>query len=578
MKNTDLIGMIRLFNEQNIQYISGVTQRYFEWDKRNIIQYLQGIQYIDIPQKRPYLINSTVTKQMDFNPQFRVISITDGQQRMTTTYLDICAICAFAKNNGIPKNEFDYEAIKQTYLVNPIHEGDDYYYKLLLREEDRPTLKMIVDELPSHLSSRAGRNKIINAYNRLYDSLTIDNYQERFDKLFYVYALNIIAEENDDEYLIFNMINSGGKQVGLFTLAKAHSIGKFPLKQQELYDKLYWKKIEKNETFKHTIIRTFVVYKKGYIESGDAYNLFQKVFNKYNDVEEFHIELKEYSDTFLDILNNSFEDKHIKEVMDGLRLIIPPARYPLLIKLYLKHQKDEITKQELLNSLELLLNIGLRKYFVSHKAWMSESRNMLENNISYIDNCEDICKALYNKLKNSIITDSEFENRICTNIFYSPQNKKEFKQELEVIPNNINKLTKYLLLRIENAHFGAGRINPSHFSIEHNCPQKLNKNWAANFTKEEHHDYVHMLGNLTLLAKEHNSKAKGAGFKSKKELYIFDKLYLGRTICSYDDWTPETILNRTRSLAKELCEIFKIPSKELLREYETSQSVLMEGK
>ena len=577
MKNTDLIGMIELFNKQNVQYISGVTQRYFEWDKRNILQYLQGIQYINIPQERPYLIDSIVTKQMKSNPQFKIISLTDGQQRMTTTYLDITAICAFAKHNEIPIEEFDYEGIKQTYLVNPRKEGDEHY-KLLLREEDRPTLQMIVDELPSRLSSNAGRNKIINAYNRLYGALTIDNYQERFNRLFYVYTLNIIAEENDDEYLIFNMINSGGKQVGLFTLAKAYSIGRFPLKQQELYDKLYWKCIEEKETLKHTIIRTFGLYKMGYAETGDAYNIFQKVFNKYADIDEFHADLKEYSSTFLNILNNSFEDKHIKEVMDGLRLIIPPARFPLLIKIYLKYKGGDITKQELLDGLNLLLNIGIRKYLVSYKAWMSESRNMLEANINWIDNCENICKPLYNKLRNSIVSDSEFENRICTNIFYSPKDKQKYKKELESVPNNINKLTKYLLLKIENSHFGAGRVNPSHFSIEHTCPQKLNKNWVSNFTKEEHHDYVHMLGNLTLLATEHNSKVKGADFNSKKELYTFDKLYLGRGICSYDDWNSDNIIDRTQKLAGELCNIFSIPSKALLKEFQSNQSILMEGK
>lgn len=577
MKNTDLIGMITLFDKPYVQYISGVTQRYFEWDKQNIAQYLQGIGYINIPQKRPYLIDSMVTKQMIYSPQFEIISLTDGQQRMTTTYLDITAICAFAKNNEIPISEFDYEGIKERYLVNGRRSGDEYY-KLLLREEDRPTLQMIVDELPSKLSPNAGRPKIIRAYNQLYESLTIDNYQERFDKLFYTYTINIIAEENDDEYLIFNMINSGGKKVGLFTLAKAYAIGRYPLKQQELYDKLYWKHIEKKDKLKHTIIRSFCLFKLGYGETGDAYTIFQKVFDGYEHIDEFHDDLKEYSTIFINILNNSFEDKHINEVMDGLSLIIPPSRFPLLIKLYLKYTDGEISKQELLDALNLLLNIGIRRYFVSHKAWAAESRHMLESGINYIDNCENICKVLYNKLRNSIVSDEEFENRICINIFYSPTDKKGYKQELDVVPNNINKLTKYFLLKIENSHFGAGRINSSHFNIEHTCPQKLNKNWTSNFTKEEHHEYVHMLGNLTLLAAEHNSKVKGEGFDYKKELYQFDKLYLGRGICSYDNWTPETIIHRTQILAKELSAIFSIPSKTLLKEYESNQSVLMEGK
>ena len=145
MKITDLIGMIKLFGMANVQYFSGVTQRFFEWNKLNIQDYLQGIEYIDINKNRPYLIDSIVTKQLNNNLRFEEISLTDGQQRMTTTYLHICALCSFVKNNNLSDDKFDWESIKDDYLINPRQKGDNKY-KLLLREEDRETLKMIVDE------------------------------------------------------------------------------------------------------------------------------------------------------------------------------------------------------------------------------------------------------------------------------------------------------------------------------------------------------------------------------------------------------------------------------------------------
>ena len=572
MKITDLIGMIKLFGMANVQYFSGVTQRFFEWNKLNIQDYLQGIEYIDINKNRPYLIDSIVTKQLNNNLRFEEISLTDGQQRMTTTYLHICALCSFVKNNNLSNDKFDWESIKDDYLINPRQKGDNKY-KLLLREEDRETLKMIVDELPLPLSKKAGRPKLINAYNQLYNSLSEDNYLEVFEKLFYVVTANVIAEENDDEYVIFNMINGGGKKVSLFTQCKAYAIGKYDLKTQELYDKLYWNPIELNERYKDTIIRSYVLYHNHVDSNASVYYQFKEIFNNFDTIDEFHENLMKYTSSFLKMKNNDFEDKFISEVMGGLRLIITPARYPVVIKIYHKYLDGTITKSEMLDSLNLLLNVGMRRFIFNHKAWYNESRNMFETNTNWLD-FNNLYYCIYDKTKNMRTSDSQFKNTLLISNLYKDSKSSEFKTENEVIPSNINSVILYLLLRIENAHYGAGRLSESHYSVEHICPKKLNKKWREFFTDEEHHDYVHNLGNLTLLAKEHNSSAQRKSFEEKKDIFSNDKLYLGKAICTYDEWNVKSIHSRTISLAEELCDIFRLSDTKIAN----TQSLLVGGK
>lgn len=573
MKITELMGMIKLLGISNVQYFSGVTQRYYEWNKLNIQDYLEGIRYIDIDKNRPYLIDSIVTKRLNGNLRFEEISLTDGQQRMTTTYLHISAICSYVKNNNLSDGKFDWESIRDDYLINPRQKGDKKY-KLLLREEDRDTLKMIVDELPLPLPTNAGRPKLINAYNQLYESLTEDNYLETFEKLFHVVTANVIAEENDDEYVIFNMINGSGKKASLFTQCKAYAIGKYDLKTQELFDKLYWNPIESNERYKDTIIRSYVLYHNHVDSNTTVYYQFKELFNGFDSIDEFHEDLTKYTSSFLKIKNNEFEDKYLSEVMDGLRLIVTPARYPVLIRIYHNYLDGNITKTEMLDSLNLLLNVGMRRYIFNHKAWLNESRNMFETNVTWLD-FNNLYYSIFDKTKNMRTSDSQFKNTILTSNFYKDTSSSDFKSENEKMPSNINSVVLYLLLRIENAHYGAGRISKSHYSVEHICPKKLNKNWRGSFTDEEHHDYVHNLGNLTLLAKEHNSTVGRKSFEEKREIFANDKLYLGKAVCSYDEWNIKSIHSRTISLAEELCDIFEMSKNKSVA---NNQSVLIGGK
>ena len=160
MKNKQMTSLIDLFNKQNVQYFVGILQRNMDWIITDMKKYYYDLTEdtklkINGEKSQHHFMNGVVFKPLEKTGLLHYISITDGQQRMISTYLHVCAICAFVKNNDIPKNEFDYESIKRTLLINPEQEGDDKY-KLLLRKKDRDTLKMIVDELPASLGGNAG--------------------------------------------------------------------------------------------------------------------------------------------------------------------------------------------------------------------------------------------------------------------------------------------------------------------------------------------------------------------------------------------------------------------------------------
>lgn len=571
MKNKNLEPMNRvLFNQQNVQFFAGILQRYFEWNKIDYEKWVQSVMNAHINKYK--FMDRIVTRTID-DGNVCHISLTDGQQRSTMLILSIAAICAFVKHSMISEDEFNYKYVVEDYLINPRKSGDDRY-KLLLREKDRDTLKMIIDELPATLSKNAGSPKIIAAYNYLYNFINEDNYQLFFNNLNYLYTLEFQLEPNDDENEIFDSINGTGKAVSLFDKIRGFCLKDYPLKKQEELDKKYWREISLR-TNSISIIRNFIIYKKGSTRRGDAYSEFIELYSTYKSPEKIHEDIYNFHKTFNKIYSSNTGDEDIDFILHGLNLIFPPSQWIGIVKIYSLFESKQINRNVFVNSLQLLLNVGMR-WKLLHTT-TSDFRSLLEINIKWISP-DNLYFRLQKELKRFNVSDSQFIMTIQSKNFYK-SSKNEFKWENKELPSNINKITDYLLISIENNHHGKGRINLSHYNKEHILSQNLNEEWGKLFTEEQHHDYVHLLGNLTLVAKSYNSSMGDDSFNDKKNNpngFKDDKLYINKSILEYEVWSVDSIRQRTEFLAEELCKIFDIPVSEL--EFKRSQSVLAGGK
>lgn len=556
MRSGDMTSLINLYNKQNVQYYARVTQRNMDWTKIELEKYWNSlIENVDIELDIHHFMNCVITKPNSNRGLMHYISITDGQQRMTVTALHICAICGFVKNNNIPKEEFDYEKIRNTLLINPNETGEDRY-KLLLRKKDRDTLNMIIDELPSYLDKKTGSPKIITAYNYLYNKLTLDNYQEVYNKLFFMDTLDIIAEPHDDENIIYDSVNSSGRQLSNFDQIRAFVLGKYGLNEQEEINEKYWENISENKS-PNTVMRAFNTYTSDVYIAGDIYSNFKRIALKYDSFDKLNNDVSDFYEAYRSFEKNTFDNEKLREIVKGLNLVTIASSYPAFIKMYNFYLNGEITEETLLNVFQLILNVCLRLK-IKNKGTSYELRDAFELNIGWISS-DNLYNKVYKKLSNLFISDNQFKMIISSKNFYKG-NKDEFESENSQIPSNIGKLTDYLLLSIENAHYPKGRINPKKYSKEHICPQTLDNGWEHFFSPEDHHDYVHSLGNLTLTA--YNSEYSNLSFKEKKLMengFKDDKLYLNKCICSYTTWTVDSIKQRTELLADELCNIFAIP-------------------
>lgn len=62
--------------------------------------------------------------------------------------------------------------------------------------------------------------------------------------------------------------------------------------------------------------------------------------------------------------------------------------------------------------------------------------------------------------------------------------------------------------------------------------------------------YAKRLGNLVLLNASSNSASKSSTFQDKKQMYAASPYVLTSQVAQADSWTPETIVERQKSLAQ----------------------------
>lgn len=569
----EIIKFIDLFNEQNVLYYVGPIQRNIDWDKSQIDYANMCLwQYTSITQNRPHYMDSMVLKKYASEDVKRYASITDGQQRTTWLYLNICAICAFVKNNGISKDVFDYEDIYYDYLINSRKKGD-YKYKLILRRKDRDTLKKIVDELPSMLYNEGNSRKLVSMYNKLYSRLTLSNYKTIWKKLNLLTIFVGECEEHEDEQQIYESINMGGKSVSSYDKIRSYLLSPFAHEKQDILEEKYFEKMPST-----SFITTFIYFKAESVLGNDNYLDFRELYPSLKHAEDIMKEMLDFAEKLNLIKHANTGDKSIDEVLEGISLILPSTSYPAIYKIYDLYLNNHVSKNELLSSLNLICNTYLRCKLKGGR--IDSLTRAVFDNISWISS-DNLYGRLYKKLQIYFIEDGEFKEILSTKNMYQPKKTKKEEVIEEQKITNLNKLLKYMLIRIENNHHGAGRINPDEYSIEHICPQTLDNGWEHFFSDEHHKSFVHILGNLTLLAKAYNSSCGNDSFQDKLNNphgFKDDKLFLNQSIVTYVSWTVDSIRDRTKFMADVLCEIFSIKYSMMGHNENNTQSMLVGGK
>lgn len=104
-------------------------------------------------------------------------------------------------------------------------------------------------------------------------------------------------------------------------------------------------------------------------------------------------------------------------------------------------------------------------------------------------------------------------------------------------------------------------LNPAECSVEHILPQS-HKYWAnwGGFPKTEHDEWVHKIGNLTLMGTSDNKPGTkfNDSFEAKQEFYAQSSIALTRELSEIEEWTPEAITRRQKKMIRRAVQVWDI--------------------
>ncbi len=120
------------------------------------------------------------------------------------------------------------------------------------------------------------------------------------------------------------------------------------------------------------------------------------------------------------------------------------------------------------------------------------------------------------------------------------------------------RLIRYVLFRIDQymQDESITKIYHGTITIEHILPKTINNvYWNIRFSEEEQRQWVHKLGNLTLISGVKNSQASNSGFNKKMDIYkggdkgdkkvSFD---IAKEILNYSEWNLDSLSKRHEKL------------------------------
>ena len=169
--------------------------------------------------------------------------VIDGQQRLTTVSLLIEALARHLENSDEVIDGFSTKKLRNYYLLNS-EETDERRYKLILSKTDKETYLSIISQspLPNETSRRITKNFEIFEELVVKQSKDLSVLCMGLEKLAIVdISLN---KEHDNPQLIFESMNSTGRELSQADLIRNFVLMDQELEQQEYLYNHYWYPME----------------------------------------------------------------------------------------------------------------------------------------------------------------------------------------------------------------------------------------------------------------------------------------------------------------------------------------------
>lgn len=522
---------------KQVNYVIPKYQREYVWEEENVKALLDDIiGACNQSFEKQYFVGTIVVYK-----EKGCYEVIDGQQRLTTFFLLICALKKihdeFGENSKV-LSDLIYSTVSDDMGVDK-----DSYHLELQYEDATGFLEKIYKDIVTENDIKTGsERKLYDAYNCIYDTL-----KKEFSKIddlrkFKGFALKKIlfvqieTKDMSEALKIFETINQRG--VGLNPMDLLKNLIFMQIKRDkfaELDSKWFniTKTLESIDEQPLRFLRYYIMatydtskLKDGIIREDQIYDWITNNNDQchYEDkpfqfVEQMTEGVKKYAE-YLNPLNDSNGNAHLKNIT-----MFAGGKYKLHLLLLLAANKmdvDSLTKfKGVLESVVYYATITRTKTNTLERQfaqWCSQIRSI--SNLNELDKfintsispAVDNWKAEYRMIFMNMGTDTIQQYRI------------------RFILGRIGRYVEVQCQSQGDAASGVGDYIGKGVEIEHIMPQTCSTPNIYGLTSDEYEEKKNKLGNLTLLEKSINASIQNDTYASKCVEYEKSKFYLTNSL------------------------------------------------
>ena len=484
-------------------------------------------------------------------------TVVDGQQRLTTLLIAMCALRDVAAEDAPSA----VERFNERYLINKYGEGMSHY-RLLPTQVDREAFFRCID--PSR--GLHGNDLVSRAYAFFRAKLTqpgpdgapleIDRLEAVLrDRLTFV---DITCGKDDNAHRIFESLNDRGVRLTQADLLRNYIFMLLPTRGEHLYETVWDPMQQMLSPFELETLAfiDLIVRGNATVKRPDVYREQQARLHPIEGdeqaVEAEVVELARRARLFKTILEPSREEsERLRQGFVRLKMWAAATMYPILLHLLDLRDRQQCPEEDVVEAIGYIEGFLVRRMIAGHS---TNNLNRILNALpSQVTAEEPVAAAIRRELsgrRKFWPSDRTLRDAIRTKPFY--YHGRSQQQML-------------VFRRLEESYSHAEPVDweAARLTIEHVMPQTLSDEWrealqaAGDDPEVVHEELLHTLGNLTVTA--YNGQLSNHPFERKKQILEGSHLELNQHIAPEASWGSEQILRRAEELADRAVQLWPGP-------------------